>query len=338
MAPNKEKLGKTGETAKTKLNKEKHVQLYESMLRIRRFEETAIDIFSTGKIPGFIHSYIGEEAIAAGVCTALEPADQITGTHRGHGHCLAKGMHMDRMMAELCGKATGYNKGKGGSMHIADFSQGVLGCNGIVAGGVGLATGAAWGNQLKGSKQVVACFLGDAATNRGPFHEGVNFASIWSLPIIYVVEANGWGISFSTKDAIHLTDLSERAKAYGIPGVSVDGYDVLAVYEVAQAAIARARSGQGPSLLVCNAPRMRGHEEGDPQAYRPKEDIEKAKANDPLRRYRSLLLSSEILGEKELKEVEARVEAEVKTAVQFADESPFPVPEEALEDLFVKEM
>lgn len=338
MAPNKEKPGKTGGTRKTTLNKEKHAELYESMLRIRRFEETAIDIFSAGKIPGFIHSYIGEEAIAAGVCAALKPTDQITGTHRGHGHCLAKGMHMDRMMAELCGKVSGYNKGKGGSMHIADFSKGVLGCNGIVAGGVGLATGAAWGNQIKGNNQVVACFLGDAAMNRGPFHEAINMASIWSLPIVYVVEANGWGISFSTKDAIHLTDLSERAKAYGIPGVSLDGYDVLAVYEVAQAAIARARGGQGPSLLVCNAARMRGHEEGDPQAYRPKEDIERARANDPLLRYRSFLLSGEILGEKELKEIEERVEAEVKAAVQFANESPYPVPEEALEDLFVEEM
>jgi TPP-dependent pyruvate/acetoin dehydrogenase alpha subunit len=338
MAPNKEKPGKADGTHKATLNKEKYAELYESMLRIRRFEEAAIDIFSAGKIPGFIHSYIGEEAIAAGVCGALEPTDQITGTHRGHGHCLAKGMHMDRMMAELCGKATGYNKGKGGSMHIADFSKGVLGCNGIVAGGVGLATGAAWGNQIKGNNQVVACFLGDAAMNRGPFHEAVNMASIWSLPIVYVVEANGWGISFSTKDAIHLTDLSERAKAYGIPGVNVDGYDVLAVYEVAQAAIARARDGQGPSLLVCNAPRMRGHEEGDSQPYRTKEDIEKAKANDPLRRYRTFLLSGEIQGESEFKVIEERVDAEVKTALQFANESPFPVPEEALEDLFVEEV
>ena len=326
------------ENRKAILNKEKFSELYASMQRIRRFEETAIDIFSTGLIPGFIHSYIGEEAIAAGVCEALEPTDQITGTHRGHGHCLAKGMHMDRMMAELCGKVTGYNKGKGGSMHISDFGKGVLGCNGIVAGGVGLATGAAWGNRIKGTKQVVVCFLGDAATNRGPFHEAVNFASIWSLPIVYVVEANGWGISFSTKNAIHLTDLSERAKAYGIPGVNVDGYDVLAVYEVAQVAIAHAREGQGPSLLVCNAPRMRGHEEGDPQTYRPKEDIEKAKANDPIRKYRSYLTSNEILDENDFKEVEERVEAEVKAAVRFANESPFPVPEDALKDLFVEEV
>jgi TPP-dependent pyruvate/acetoin dehydrogenase alpha subunit len=320
------------------MNKEKFTELYVSMLRIRRFEEKAIDIFSMGKIPGFIHSYIGEEAIASGVCAALEPGDEITGTHRGHGHCLAKGMHMDRMMAELFGKATGYNKGKGGSMHISDFSSGILGCNGIVAGGIPLATGAAWGNQIKRNNRVVACFFGDAASNRGPFHEAINFASIWSLPIIYVLEANGWGISFSTKKSIHLTDLSERAKSYGIPGVNLDGYDVMAVYEGAQAAIARARSGQGPSLLVCNAPRMRGHEEGDPQTYRPKEDIEKAKKNDPVLRYSSFLKSNGILSEKELNDIDNGIVAEVEAAVQFADESPYPAPEQALEDLFVEEM
>jgi TPP-dependent pyruvate/acetoin dehydrogenase alpha subunit len=338
MASTNDTLKKTGETHKKTLEKEKYAELYESMLRIRRFEETAIDVFSTGKIPGFIHSYIGEEAIAAGVCGALEPTDQITGTHRGHGHCLAKGMHMDRMMAELYGKATGYNKGKGGSMHIADFSMGVLGCNGVVAGGIGMATGAAFGNQIKGNGQVVACFFGDGAMNRGPFHEAVNIASVWSLPIVYVVEANGWGISCSTKSAINLTDLSERAKAYGIPGVNLDGYDVLAIYEVAEVAVARARRGEGPSMLVCNAPRMRGHEEGDPQLYRLKEDIEQAKRNDPLPRYCSFLLNNEILSEEELKDIDERVEAEVKAATQFADESPYPAPEQALEDLFVEEV
>ncbi len=223
-------------------------------------------------------------------------------------------------------------------MHIADFSLGVLGCNGIVAGGVGMATGAAWGNQLKHNNRVVACFFGDGATNRGPFHEAVNFASIWSLPIIYVVEANGWGISFPTKNSIHLTDLSERAKSYGIPGINLDGYDVLAVYEAAQVAIARARSGQGPSLLVCNAPRMRGHEEGDPQAYRPKEEIEVAKVNDPLLRYHTYLSNNVILSEVDFKEIGDRVESEIKAAIQFANESPYPAPEQALEDLFLEEV
>lgn len=320
------------------LDKKKHADFYESMLRIRRFEETAIEVFSAGKIPGFIHSYIGEEAIAAGVCGALEPGDLITGTHRGHGHCLAKGMRMDRMMAELYGKATGYNKGKGGSMHIADFSCGVLGCNGIVAGGIGLATGAAWGNQLQENSRVVACFFGDGAMNRGSFHEAVNMASIWALPIVYVVEANGWGISFSTRNAINLVDLSERAKAYGIPGVAVDGYDVMAVYEAAQVAIDRARRGDGPSMIVCNAPRMRGHEEGDPQTYRPKEDIEKARESDPIKQYGKFLRTQGILSENELDEINRRVEEEVSHAIKFADESPYPNPEEALEDLFVEEM
>ncbi len=320
------------------LDKGKHSEMYESMLRIRRFEEKAIEIFSAGKIPGFIHSYIGEEAIAVGVCSALEPTDYITGTHRGHGHCLAKGMKMDRMMAELYGKATGYNKGKGGSMHIVDFSMGVLGCNGIVAGGIGMATGAAWGNQILKNNHIVASFFGDGAMNRGTFHESVNMASIWSLPVIYVVEANGWGISFSTKNSIHISDLSERAKSYGIPGVNLDGYDVLAVHEAAQAAIARARSGQGPSLLVCNAPRMRGHEEGDPQTYRPKEDIEKARKNDPVARFRSYLIKNEILTEAEVKKIEDRVETEVNAAVQFADESPYPDPADAMNDMYVEEV
>jgi len=320
------------------LNKEKYAALYHSMLRIRRFEEAAIDVFSAGKIPGFIHSYIGEEAIAVGVCEALEPGDQITGTHRGHGHCLAKGMRMDRMMAELYGKATGYNKGKGGSMHIADFQCGVLGCNGIVAGGIGLATGAAWGHLIKGDGRVVACFFGDGAMNRGSFHEAVNMASIWSLPVVYVVEANGWGISCSTEYAINLADLSERAKAYGIPGVSVDGYDVLAVHEAATAAIDRARRGDGPSMLVCNAPRMRGHEEGDPQTYRPKEDVEKARRNDPLPRFRTHLLDQQLLTEAEIQAIADSVEQEVAAAIRFADESPYPAPEEAFEDLFVEEV
>lgn len=321
-----------------KPNKDKHAEIYESMLRIRRFEEKAIDVFSAGKIPGFIHSYIGEEAIAVGVCSALEPTDYITGTHRGHGHCLAKGMNMDRMMAELYGKATGYNKGKGGSMHIVDFSLGVLGCNGIVAGGIGMATGAAWGNQILDNKRVVVSFFGDGAMNRGTFHESVNIASVWNLPVIYVVEANGWGISASTEETTNIIDLSERAKSYGIPGVNLDGYDVLAVHEAAQAAIERARSGQGASLLVCNAPRMRGHEEGDPQAYRPKEDIEKARKNDPLLRFKKYLLDNEILSEKKITEIEARVEEEVNQAVEFADESPYPDPKEAMDDLFVEEV
>jgi pyruvate dehydrogenase E1 component alpha subunit len=308
------------------------------MVTVRQFETMTGELFAEGKIPGFIHLSIGQEGSSVGVCSVLRPDDYLTTTHRGHGHMIAKGADLNKMVAELFGKKTGYCKGKGGSMHIADFGCGVLGCNGIVAGGIGLATGAAWGNQLQKNGRVVACFFGDAASNRGSFHEAVNMASIWSLPIVYVLEANGWGISFSTEDAINLTDLSERAKAYGIPGVSIDGYDPLAVYEAAEAAVARARRGEGPSLLVCVAPRIRGHEEGDPQTYRPKEDIEEAKRNDPLPRYRSLLLDNEILSKAELGEIEARTETEVEEAVKFADDSPYPMPEEALDDLFVEEV
>ncbi len=318
--------------------REKHAEFYRTMVRIRQFEEKAIDVFHRGKIPGFIHSYIGEEAIATGVCAALDPTDYITGTHRGHGHCLAKGMRMDRMMAELYGKRGGYNKGKAGSMHITDFSCGVLGCNGIVAGGIGLATGAAWGSQFKKDGRIVVCFFGDGAMNRGSFHEAVNMASIWSLPVLYVVEANGWAISLSTSDAINLGDLTERAKAYGIPSVGIDGYDVLAVYEATEAAAARARCGEGPTILVCYAPRMRGHEEGDPQTYRPEQDVAEAKKNDPLPGYRSYLVENSLLDEEDLAEIEDEVVAEVEEAVRFADDSPYPEPEETFEDLFIEEV
>lgn len=320
------------------MDKHKYAELYESMLRIRRFEEKAIEVFSAGKIPGFIHCYIGEEAIASGVCAALGSMDYITGTHRGHGHCLAKGMRMDRMMAELYGKRTGYNKGKGGSMHIADFERGVLGCNGIVAGGIGLATGAAWGSKYQKNGRVTACFFGDGAMNRGSFHEAVNIASIWKLPIVYVVEANGWAISMSTSSAINVSDLSERAKAYGIPGVVVDGYDVIAVYKAASAAVEAARRGEGPTLLVCYATRIRPHDEGDPQPYRSKEDIEYARRNDPLPRYRTTLLREGLLEEDEIDAIDEKVEAEVLTAVKYAEESPLPAPEGALEDLFFEEV
>jgi TPP-dependent pyruvate/acetoin dehydrogenase alpha subunit len=316
------------------LLKEKYVEMYEMMIRIRRFEETAIEVFKAGKIPGFIHSYIGEEAIAAGVCAVLENGDYITSTHRGHGHCLAKGMKMDRMMAELFGKATGYNRGKGGSMHIADFSCGVLGCFGLVGGGIGVATGAAWDSQYHGNGRVAVCFLGDGATNRGSFHEAVNMAAIWSLPVVYVVEANNWAISMPTSGAVNLSDLSARATGYGIPGISVNGYDVLAVYEAARAAVDRARRGEGPTLLVCHATRIRAHDEGDQQPYRPSEDIEEAKRNDPIPAFRQRLLERAILTGDELAEIEARAEAEARAAVVFADESPYPDPSEAFEYVF----
>ena len=223
-------------------------------------------------------------------------------------------------------------------MHIADAGCGVLGCNGIVAGGIGLATGAAWGSQLQKNGRVVACFFGDGATNRGSFHEAVNVASVWSLPIVYVVENNGWGISFPTGSAINLTDLSKRAESYGIPGVSVDGYDPIAVNKAAETAVGRARQGNGPTLLVCNAPRMRGHEEGDPQTYRPKEDIDRAKRNDPLPKFRSLLIDEQLVTEAQLTQIADRVEAEVAAALEFADKSPYPAPEEAMVDMFFEEV
>ena len=319
------------------LDRNKQLGLYETMVRIRLFEEKAIEVFHAGKIPGFIHSYIGEEAVAAGVCAALHENDYITSTHRGHGHCLARGMRPDRMFAELFGKASGYNKGKGGSMHIADFSRNVLGASGIVGGGIPIATGAAWASQVRGTDQVAVTFFGDGATNRGAFHEALNMAAIWSLPVVYVCEDNGWAISVPTSVSIPIPDISRRAASYGFPGVSVDGNDVLAVHATADEAVRRARRGEGPTLLVCRTARQRGHDEGDPQTYRPKSDIDDAKAKDPLPRFRQHLLSGHLSTEAELAALERSVHDEIEAAAEVAEKSPYPSPEEALQDVFAGE-
>ena len=238
------------------------------MVRIRRFEERAIQLFMAQEMPGFLHSYLGQEAVAAGVCETLEQDDSITSTHRGHGHVIAKGLQLDRMMAELFGKRTGYCKGKGGSMHIADFSCGVLGANGIVGGGIAIATGAALASKLRGTKRVAVAFFGDGATNQGSFHEAANMAAIWQLPVVLVCENNLYAVSTHQARHTRLTDLSERAKAYGFPGRTVDGNDPVAVYEAASEAVQRARRGEGPTLLECKTYKWMGHYIGDPGTYR----------------------------------------------------------------------
>ena len=311
-------------------------RMLELMLRIRRFEEALIETFSEGFVPGFIHTYIGEEAVAAGVCVNLRDIDYIAGTHRGHGHCIAKGVQPDRMMAELMGKKTGTNKGKGGSMHSVDFSRGILGSNGIVASGLPIITGAALSIKMRQTDQVAVAFFGDGASNRGAFHEAVNLAAVWRLPAIFVCEDNGWAISVSKGQSTRAGNLADRAIGYGIPGVNVDGGDVLAVSEAFCQAAERARAGEGPTLIVCDTPRMRGHEEGDPQEYRPKENIELAKSRDPIKKFSEYLISEGLMSEAEIKALDDAIVKEMEAAVAYGKASPWPEPEESLEDLYAE--
>lgn len=313
------------------------LELYHGMQRIRQFEETIIRVSQDGHIPGIVHLYIGEEATGVGVCTALNNDDYIAGTHRGHGHCLAKGMQADKMMAELFAKATGYNRGKGGSMHIASFAQGVLGCNGIVAGGVGIALGAGFSAKVRGTNQVSVAFFGDGALNRGTVHECMNLAAVWKLPVVFCCEDNGWAISMSSGRSVAVDDIAIRAEGYGMLGVSVDGNDVLAVYQATQDAVARARAGEGPTFLVCKTSRIRGHEEGDAQAYRDPGDLAAALENDPLLVFRQRILDEGWATEEELSAIEAEVAAEMEAAVQFAKDSPAPTLESALMDVYAEE-
>jgi len=316
------------------IDTEKLLWMYTNMLKIRRFEEKVGELFAAGKIPGFVHLYIGEEAVATGVCAHLRKDDYITSTHRGHGHLISKGGDLKLMMAELFGKRTGYCKGKGGSMHIADVDLGILGANGIVGGGPPIATGAALAAKYKGTDQVAVCFLGDGASNQGTFHEGVNMASIWKLPVIFVVENNMYGISLSQTRSMRVQDIADRAAAYDIPGFVVDGNDVIAVYEAAGEAIQRARAGEGPALIECKTYRYRGHFEGDPMIYRTREEEEMWKAKDPIPRFEAKLKEMGVLTEAQAREINERIIAQVEEAVRFAEESPWPAPEEVLEDIY----
>jgi TPP-dependent pyruvate/acetoin dehydrogenase alpha subunit len=310
------------------------IELLRVMQRIRRFEERAEELYLGGELPGFIHLSIGQEACAAGACLALRRDDFITSTHRGHGHCIAKGAPMDRMMAELYAKVTGSCKGKGGSMHIADFSVGMLGANGVVGGGANLAVGAAIAARLRGTDQIAVCFFGDGASNRGPVHEAMNLAAVWNLPVIFFCENNQYASTTSVKTVMKIEDVAVRAAGYGMPGVVVDGNDVLAVYSAVREYADRARSGGGPALIEAKTYRMRGHFVGDPQLYRPAEEIQAQRANDPLSRHERRLLSERVLDEDALERIRAEIEEELAAAVQFGRESPLPEPEEALDDLY----
>jgi len=316
------------------IEKEKLIDMYRTMLRIRTFEERVSREFAAGNIPGFVHLYIGEEAIASGACANLSPDDYITSTHRGHGHLIAKGGKTDLMMAELFGKKTGYCKGKGGSMHIADADIGILGANGIVGGGIPVAGGAALSAQMRGTDQAVICFLGDGASNRGTFHEGVNLAACWNLPVVYVIENNLYAEKTRISDTSKVTDLAARASSYGIPDVTVDGNDVVAVYEAVGEAVARARRGEGPTLVECKTYRWHGHFEGDAQTYKPEEEVEEWKKKDPIPAFRKRLVEMKLLTEQDADKIDRETNEEIEKAVKFAQESPFPAPEETLEDVF----
>jgi acetoin:2,6-dichlorophenolindophenol oxidoreductase subunit alpha len=310
------------------------ILMYERMLKIRYFEDRVKDLFAAGEMPGFVHLYLGQEAVAVGACAALRDDDYITSTHRGHGHIIAKGGDLKRMMAELYGKATGYNKGKGGSMHIADPSLGILGANGIVGAGLPIATGAALSARLRKSGQVALCFFGDGASNQGTFHESINIAAAFDLPAVYVCENNLYAVGTRQSNVRKVEDIADRGTGYAIPGLAVDGNDVIAVYEACQAAVDRARAGRGPTIVECKTYRWRTHFEGEPDTYRPPEEVQAWMAREPIAPYRQVLLEEGVLTEAEADQIVARVQTELEEAVEFARQSPLPQPESALEDLW----
>ena len=318
------------------MNKDKMIEMYRKMLEIRLFEEKVFELYGQNLVPGTIHLYTGEEAVAVGVCANLRKDDYIVSTHRGHGHCIAKGARLDRTMAEILGKKTGYCKGKGGSMHIADFNIGMLGATAVVGAGIPIATGAGLSIKLRGTDRVTACFFGDGASNQGTFHEGINLAAVWKLPVLFICENNLYAMGTRQTQVMLIKDIAKRAAAYGIPGVSVDGNDVLTVYEAAKEAVKRARRGNGPMLIECKTYRHKGHSRFDPATYRQKEEVEEWLGKDPIRRLEKRLLENREFSETEAVQIKKEVTDAVEAAVEFATDSPDPAAEEALEDVFVQ--
>lgn len=318
------------------MEKKDYLNLYQKMLEIRVFEERAAELFMKGELPGFLHPSIGQEAVPVGVCAAINENDYIISTHRGHGDIIAKGADLKQMFAELFGKKTGYCKGKGGSMHIADLDLGILGAVGIVGSCIPIGNGAALSFQMKKTGQVVVTFFGDGASNTGQFHEGLNMASTWNLPVVFVCQNNC--VALSTPQCFHqkIKDVSVRAKAYDIPGVTVDGMDVLAVKEVAEAAVARARKGEGPTLVEAKTYRYMGHFVGEPGTdYRTKEEVESWKKKDAIARFKSHILQKKLATEAEVAKIEQAMREAVEEAIRYGRESTDPKPEEALEDVYV---
>lgn len=314
---------------------EKLKELYHQMWLIRYFDEKVDEFFAKGLIHGTTHLCVGQEASAAGAIAVLEERDKITSTHRGHGHCIAKGAEVDRMMAELFGRATGYCKGKGGSMHIADVEKGNLGANGIVGGGIPIAVGAALTSKMKNLGYVTISFFGDGATNEGSFHEAVNMASIWDLPVVFVCENNQYGMSGSVKEMINIEHIADRAKAYGIPGVVVDGNDIFAMMEVTYEAVERARRGEGPTLIEAKTYRWKGHSKSDAKKYRTREEeMEWRTKRDPIARMKKVLVEEGIMTEEEADQLEQQAKQEIEAAVEFAEKSPMPSLDTLEEDVY----
>ena len=317
-----------------KEKKELLLSLYQTMVRIREFEEESAALFLAGKLIGFLHLYSGEEAVAAGVCACLRNDDYVSSTHRGHGHCIAKGANIDRMMAELYGKATGYSNGKGGSMHIADISKGIIGANGIVGAGIPIAVGAAFAQKYRKTDGVAVTFFGDGASNRGTFHESLNMASALNLPAIFICENNHFGMSTPFSYHSKNKTISQRASAYDMPGATVDGNDPVAVFDATAKAVSRARKGEGPTLIECLTWRHHGHFVGDSAPYKNPADEAAWRERDPIPNFRQRLISDGIASEPELETIEAAARDEIAASIRFAEESPYPEVSEMFEDLY----
>ena len=316
----------------------KQFDLHRRMVRIRLFEEAAGRLAEANRLPGFLHLYVGEEAVASGVCGALNDDDHITSTHRGHGHLVAKGGDFNRMMAELMGKATGYCKGKGGSMHISDTSLGMLGANGIVGAGSPIAVGAAFANRYRGRGQVAVAFFGDGSTNIGAFHEAANMACALHLPIVFACENNEYGEFTPRHKTMAITDIVDRAAGYGMPGVIVDGMDVIAVHEAAVEAVERARQGGGPSLIEAKTYRYYNHHgiQNLGLKYRPDEEVATWKQRDPIFTFEDRMIENGVATREKVDEIWAELKQDIETAIQFADDSPYPTPDQIMVDVYTK--
>ncbi|GAC1657321.1 MAG: thiamine pyrophosphate-dependent dehydrogenase E1 component subunit alpha [Ktedonobacteraceae bacterium] len=317
-----------------KLSSQQLLNMLNTMYRIRVFEEKVDELFMRGEVHGTTHLSIGEEATAVGALVALRSDDYITSTHRGHGHCIAKGADLSLMVAELLGKETGYCHGRGGSMHIADVKTGNLGANGVVGGGIPIATGVGLGLQLQGLDRVCLCFFGDGAANEGTFHESINMAAIWDLPVIFLCENNQYGMSMSTRRSMRNKTIAQRAESYGIPGELVNGNDVLAIYEAVYKAAQRARAGQGPTLIESHTYRHKGHSKSDQNRYRTRDEIREWQQRDPIQQFVQLLVTEGTISSQEVKQAEADAYQAIEDAYQFALSSPEPDPENLLEGVY----
>ncbi len=309
-------------------------ELLRTMLLIRSFDEKVDELYAEGALHGTAHFYVGQEAVATGVISALKNGDVITGTHRGHGHAIAFGLDLDRMAAELLGRASGYCHGKGGSMHIADVEAGMLGANGIVGGSMGIACGAGWAFKQRKQDHVAVCFFGDGAVQEGIFNESLNMAAIWKLPVIFVCENNQYAMSLSVKKGFATERISDRAAGYGIAGASVDGMELDEVHEAAAEAVERARKGEGPTLIEAVTYRYLGHSKSDANLYRTREEIKEWRGHDPVQRFAAQLEEEDALGDEEWREIEQKAKDEIEEAFEKAFEEPEPEPESALEDVY----